>query len=225
MKLLRVGVAHHDCWGTFSTRQYPTISMTELGAVHIVREDHHGALVNSLFRITADSPQELDSYLDYLRTIHSIKQLRIIKKGGNEAAVFIQFLSPTSSYGTVLKSHAIPIGPIVQEKQLEIHTVLTDNPRHTTSVLGELEHIGEVKVLKISDFPEEHAISDLTLKQQQALLQALSHGYYSWPRRMPLKDLAATLGVKRRTFQEHLRLAEAKFMPFAIERLLKERKF
>lgn len=51
---------------------------------------------------------------------------------------------------------------------------------------------------------------DLTPKQMQALMVALTQGYYTWPRKMNLNELAAVSGIKRRTIQENLRRAEAK---------------
>ena len=225
MKILKVGVSHHDCWGSFSTHDYPDVSMTEMGAVKIVREDRAGALVDSFFRITAATPERLREYLTYLKTIPSIKELKIYGMVGTAAYAFIRFLSRTSSYGTVLKAGAMPIGPIVQEHELEIHTVVTEDPKRIVRLLNALEQIGEVQVFKISEFREEPLAAGLTAKQQQALLTALNAGYYSWPRNITLDEISQKQGMKRRTFQEHLRLAETKIIPAAIEKLLKERKF
>lgn len=224
MKILKVGVSHHDCWGTFSTHDYQDVSMTEMGAVKIVRENYAGTLVDSFFRITAATPERLTEYLAYLRTISSIKKLKIYGKISNAAYTHIQFLSPTSSYGTVLKAGAMPVGPIVQEHELEIHTVATENPKGMVKLLNNLAQIGEVKVFRVTDLSEGGGWCTLTLKQQQALLQALDHGYYAWPRRSTLQEIAHKSGAKRRTFQEHLRLAESKVIPLAIEQMLKEKR-
>ncbi len=224
MKLLKVGVYHHGCWGSFSTKDFPNISMTEMGAIRVVKKTKKGALVNCFMHITGERNSDLSRYMAYLKTIPSIKQFKTYEEHDNEAYSFVQFLSSTSSYDSVLKTNALPFGPIVQEKELEIHTVLTEKPTQTTRFLNELEQLGEVKVMKISDFKEENVLAALTDKQRNALLGAFCNNYYSWPRRVNLDQLSAKLGVKRRTFQEHLRLAEAKFIPFAIEKLIKEKK-
>ncbi|MBI2138952.1 helix-turn-helix domain-containing protein [Candidatus Woesearchaeota archaeon] len=225
MKLLEVGVYHHDCWGSFSTKDFPTVSMTELGAVKIVRESKKGILVDSFWRITADTEKELSEYLSYVKKLPSSKKFRVYSINRDTAYVFIQFLSSSSSYASVLKTNAVPCGPIVQENELEIHTVATENPKETARLLGSLEALGEVKVFKIADFKEESLFSGLTHKQQQAILQAFQNDYYTWPRKITLDDLSKRLGVKRRTFQERLRNAEAKLIPFCIEKFVKERKF
>jgi hypothetical protein len=51
---------------------------------------------------------------------------------------------------------------------------------------------------------------ELTPKQQQALQIAFDHGYYQWPRKTNLNDLALASGCNRRTLQENLRRAESK---------------
>ncbi|HLD12776.1 MAG TPA: helix-turn-helix domain-containing protein [Candidatus Nanoarchaeia archaeon] len=222
MKSLKVGVYHHDCWGSFSTKDYPTISMSEMGAVKIVDRSRKGVLVDSFFRITADSVRELDRYLSYVKSLPSLKQVKVHYRKDNRAYVFIQFLSTSSSYDQVLRSKAMPMGPIVQEKELEIHTVATENPGQTTKLLRNLEQLGEVKVFRIADFDEGDVFAHLTGKQQDALLHAFNNNYYDWPRKKSLDMLAKQLGLKRRTFQERLRQAEAKFIPRAIEDQLKK---
>ncbi|MDO8556361.1 MAG: helix-turn-helix domain-containing protein [Nanoarchaeota archaeon] len=223
MKSLKVGVYHHDCWGSFSTKDYPSVSMSELGAVKIVDRSKKGVLVDSFFRITADSEQELDAYLSSLKKIPSLKQVKLHFRKKNRAYVFVQFFSTSSSYDQVLQTNAMPIGPIVQEKELEIHTVATESPKQTTKLLKNLEQLGEVKVFRITDFDEDDVFASLTMKQQDALLHAFNNKYYEWPRKKSLDVLAKQLGLKRRTFQERLRQAEAKFIPRAIEENLKKK--
>ena len=224
MKLLKVGVYHHDCWGSESTKDYPTISMTELGAVHIVKKDDHGVLVDCFWLITADTEKELTSYLKYVQSLPSTKQWKLFMQNGNKAYVYMQFLSKTSSYDSILKTNALPVGPIVQEHEHEIHQVATEKPKETAKLLSNLEALGEVKVYKISDFSEDAVFGALTRKQQDALLTACQNNYYSWPRKLSLDDISKKVGIKRRTFQERLRQAEAKFIPAAIEKIVKEKR-
>lgn len=51
------------------------------------------------------------------------------------------------------------------------------------------------------------ALSD---RQTEAIRAAWADGYYDVPRRTTTTELAAAMGVDRRTFEEHLRLAEEK---------------
>jgi len=51
-------------------------------------------------------------------------------------------------------------------------------------------------------------------KQKKAFELALLEGYYSWPRKVKLIDLAKKMKVSVATFHENLRKAEAKLLPF-----------
>lgn len=53
--------------------------------------------------------------------------------------------------------------------------------------------------------------------QLRALSLAYDHGYYAYPRRVTLRQLAAIAGVSLSTFQESLRKAEAVLLPKLIE--------
>lgn len=51
-------------------------------------------------------------------------------------------------------------------------------------------------------------------KQRQAFDLALKRGYYTWPRKVDLGDLAKEMHVSVATLHENLRKAEAKLLPF-----------
>ena len=53
----------------------------------------------------------------------------------------------------------------------------------------------------------------LSMRQKQALELALNQGYYSYPRRVELAQLAQSSGIAPSTFHAHLRKAENKVMP------------
>ena len=62
----------------------------------------------------------------------------------------------------------------------------------------------------------------LTKNQKKAIEIAYNSGYYTYPRKMSLEDLAKIAGIGISTFQEHLRKAEMKLLPVIIENQLKK---
>ncbi|GAA5047803.1 helix-turn-helix domain-containing protein [Haladaptatus pallidirubidus] len=58
----------------------------------------------------------------------------------------------------------------------------------------------------------ETAISDLSSRQQEALVTAHEMGYYRIPRGATTAEIADEMGVERRTLEEHLRRAENKLV-------------
>ncbi len=67
---------------------------------------------------------------------------------------------------------------------------------------------GPSNVRLMGVFPE------LTAKQERCLDLAITQGYYEYPRKTTLKELAARAGISYSTFQFHLQNAEKKLLPF-----------
>ena len=56
-------------------------------------------------------------------------------------------------------------------------------------------------------------------KQKKAFELAIKNGYYHFPRRIDLKDLASLMDISTQTYHEHLRKAEEKLLPFFSENI------
>jgi predicted DNA binding protein len=56
----------------------------------------------------------------------------------------------------------------------------------------------------------QDALPELTRRQQSVLTAAIDAGYYELPREVTTAELAAEMGLARRTVEEHLRRAEKK---------------
>ncbi|WP_137286576.1 helix-turn-helix domain-containing protein [Halorussus salinisoli] len=80
--------------------------------------------------------------------------------------------------------------PVVVESKREVASVRADRPLLTL----------------------DSALPDLSPRQREALLTATEMGYYRIPRDATTAELAAAVGVERRTFEEHLRRAENKLL-------------
>ena len=79
--------------------------------------------------------------------------------------------------------------------------------------------IKSIKEEKISDIFFPHIFPKLSPKQKYAIELAVKSGYYEYPRRIDLEGLAKISKVKRQTFQENLRRAEKKIVPFLTQSL------
>ena len=65
----------------------------------------------------------------------------------------------------------------------------------------------------------DDALPTLTERQREVLQTAFRQGYYEIPRRTTTEEIAATVGVERRTAEEHLRRSENKLIAGLIEYL------
>jgi len=59
---------------------------------------------------------------------------------------------------------------------------------------------------------------DLTEKQRNAYELAVKEGYYEYPKKIKIKNLAKLFGISYSTFQQHLKYAEKKISEFFVKR-------
>ncbi|MDO8627017.1 MAG: helix-turn-helix domain-containing protein [Candidatus Diapherotrites archaeon] len=78
-------------------------------------------------------------------------------------------------------------------------------------------NILSLKKEKAPDIFIPFSMPKLSEKQRRCLDLAYENGYYSYPRMAKLEELAKKAKISYTTFQEHLRKAEAKIMPFFLE--------
>ncbi|MFH0714484.1 MAG: helix-turn-helix domain-containing protein [Candidatus Diapherotrites archaeon] len=72
---------------------------------------------------------------------------------------------------------------------------------------------------KMTDFYIPHLIPKLTEKQKEAITIAYAKGFYEFPKKTNIERLAKSAKLSPSTFQEHLRKAEEKLLPFILESL------
>jgi predicted DNA binding protein len=60
---------------------------------------------------------------------------------------------------------------------------------------------------------------ELTDKQKAAIKLAIEEGYYKIPREIDVKDLAKKSRLAFSTFQNHLRKAESKLIPYSFSKI------
>ena len=76
---------------------------------------------------------------------------------------------------------------------------------------GELVSINQKKINNFSILSMQ---PELTGKQKRAMELAIKENYYSYPRKVELRDLAKLMKISYSTFQAHIRKAEQKLIPF-----------
>ncbi len=65
---------------------------------------------------------------------------------------------------------------------------------------------------KLGDIYVANPLPQLSGKQREALQLAIAHGYYNYPRKIELQQLAKLMKLTSSTYQEHLRKAEGKLI-------------
>jgi predicted DNA binding protein len=204
-----IGVHHKGCWGSESTVPFPSISMKEVGPIDVQKEDDYVRLT-ATWNVTFEHKETFLAYLDSLDQYKMIEDIRLIRLENQYALLKVTWKNKDSSYARVFNQKCLFVSPVTQEQGYEKYTIITEDPKEVRNILEKLECIGEVKLFSIGKLEHEENKFKLTSKQMNALVLAMSHGYYEWPKHANLNDIAEISGINRRTLQENLRRAETK---------------
>jgi len=132
------------------------------------------------------------------------------------------------------KHDCLLLPPLRYERGGKVVCIITLDPENMTRFYQDIQESFRVEVQSkreinaiSQDQPMlsvESLVPDLSERQQEAILMAWQAGYYEIPRETTTEELATRMDVDRRTFEEHLRLAEHKFIGALVNRLLNTRR-
>jgi len=77
-----------------------------------------------------------------------------------------------------------------------------------------------IEQTKIEELFLPHIMPKLSEQQKKVLQIAVNQGYYDFPRKIDLDDIAKQMKLTKQTIQQHLRIAEKKLVPFLTENIL-----
>lgn len=222
LKEATIAVYHQDCYCSESTERFPGVSLRQESPVVYITRRPKGMTYQVLWGATTHSKSEMDEYLGYLKGHALTKKLVMLNRTPTKALFFHRTLNRSSSYESVLKNDVVYSSPIRVSGGMEIHDIISMDPKDMNKALKELESIGETRILRLGDYTPKTASCGLTQKQKKAIMMALDNGYYEWPKKINLDELASMERISRRSLQERLRRAESKIFPRYIEDALKE---
>lgn len=156
---------------------------------------------------------------------------------GEQVIITSQCLRPhtQNTIESYLNKHdCLLLPPLRYERGGKIVRVITLSPENMTRFYQDVQDSFRVEVQSkreinaiSQDQPMlsvESLVPDLSERQQEAILMAWQAGYYEIPREITTEKLATRMHVDRRTFEEHLRLAERKFIGALVNRFFNTRR-
>jgi len=121
-------------------------------------------------------------------------------------------------YSVVFDRRIIYIKPVVQRTDGYEDWEIASWDRDVLMKIMENSHFDMklvfVRKLKKSDLFLPQIQPEISEKQKQAINLAIKNGYYNFPRKNDLNELSKVAKVSKQTFQENLRKAENKLIPF-----------
>jgi len=210
-----IGVRHKGCWGSLCTVKFPEIIMKEKGPINVEKVGKKVRL-NATWEVSFPNKKYFEDFLKHIKSYEMIEFVKIIEMNKETVLLRTIWVNDRCSYDIVLKNNCLYTSPVIQKDGYEIYDIITKDPQELIKLIENLDEIGEAKLFSVGRMTQKNHFK-LTDKQANALQIAVSHNFYEWPRKISLDEISVMVGMKRRTFQENLRKAEAKVFPYLIK--------
>lgn len=148
-----------------------------------------------------ESELEADEHVRHVQRLDGENLLITKPSCGTYSAIY-------ENHGTLRRSNT------VSGRQRE-HNVLVFRREDLKHIIDDLETCGTVTLGKLEEF-RASTDSPLTQREREVITEALTRGYYEWPREITNQDLAKELEISRATLHEHLRKAERRLLSSAL---------
>ncbi len=210
MKEVVFSIYHHDCWGPKTSEAFPELKIKLMSNPVFQRQKGKGGVFTALWNFKAHDTTQLNDVVSYVRGLPTTVKFEPVQKGMTSITALMGIKTDGLAMSRLLENNCHIAKPLVVQGGLEHWDVITEEGLGTKKLLDELAEVGEIKVKSLGKHEVENNEFELTEKQREALNLAIRRGYYSWPRKVTLEELAELAGVSRVTFENHLRKAEAR---------------
>lgn len=140
-----------------------------------------------------------------------------------EAVIGCKCATDNSTISLIEWAECIPVMPVSYHGGMERCRVLAFTRETLDRAISELSKVAKVRILATSVVPRKSArgaitvpvdefLGTLTKKQLAAFVAAMQMGYYGMPKGTTVEEIAVRQGMKRSTYEEHLRKAELKIL-------------
>jgi len=140
-----------------------------------------------------------------------------------EAVIGCRCATDNSTVAMIEWAGCIPVMPVNYRGGLEYCRVLAFTKDSLNGAISSLSKVSKLEIENKSVIPRESArgaitvpvdefLGTLTKKQLAAFIAAMQMGYYGMPKGVTIDEIASEQGMKRSTYEEHLRKAELKIL-------------
>ncbi|WP_227132842.1 helix-turn-helix domain-containing protein [Halorubellus salinus] len=155
-----------------------------------------------------------------------------IERGDEQIIITSECLRPHTEQnveGYLERHDCLLLPPLRYENGGKLVRVLTLDPENLTRFYQDIQdsfHVTVRSKREIDSVTQDRPllsvdtlIPELSDRQEEAVVSAWEEGYYAIPRETTTEELATALDIDRRTFEEHLRIAENKLVGTLVEQL------
>ena len=197
-----------------SSEDYYSCELTKKIPVRVTVLAVNGSVGLGFYEALDNNYENLERYVKQMQESPQIKDIRVTHRSEKRIWTRVAHkLDYPSIHDTILESGSMTILPIIIEKGVQYHNILSPTPQAFRELHKKLQdRFTSSQLRAISSKPTETVQDLLTDKQYEALNLAFQRGYYDVPRRCTLEELAGILGIKRVAMQERIRRAELRIM-------------
>jgi predicted DNA binding protein len=211
MHIAELDILHKGCWGSEIGIQFPEHKFSSIDCRWV-----KGEVVHILE--AKGSREEFKQIIRYLRGRSDVSRVEILaeRKEDLHLRITTKKTKNTGQFSDIFFEHdCFPVAPTRFEKSSELWTLGAASKKNILTVYALLKRKHPVQM----NFLEEDAFADtLTEKQKEALQYARLFGYYEWPRKRSVTEIAKLVGIPKTVFLSHLRKAERKIIAGHISR-------
>ncbi|MBI2445305.1 helix-turn-helix domain-containing protein [Candidatus Micrarchaeota archaeon] len=202
------------------------LDVTVLSVYLSLYKKGRSTFINKVFSVSGpDAPEYIRRMCE--KTSASISRYVVHHVEDNYVFFSIPLDPDTISYHAwVLDDRTFFIRPFVLKGGYEYWTVASWDKKALTGLFKRAKAASESAKIELLSLKQSavdlfvpDALQRLGHVQANVLQNAITQGYYGYPRKVSLKQLAKNVGLSPATIREHLRKAEAKILPAATEQL------
>ncbi|MBW2995897.1 helix-turn-helix domain-containing protein [Candidatus Woesearchaeota archaeon] len=162
----------------------------------------------------------------FLKDLKKDKTVLKLEQKGNFIVTLNKRPGWMAIYMPLWDKRIIQVKPVVQRTDgTELWEMACWDKEPLAHILERLPPEFEIKIksiqqTKLDDIFLPHIRPNLTEKQNRVIKLAVDRGYFEFPRKANLDDLAKELKLTKQTVQQHLRAAEKKLIPFLTENII-----
>lgn len=214
MRILYLEISQHDCYLCQLTKIYPNITLI---VPYIETRLNEPVESGYIYVSNIDSLEQSHFIINYLRS-HCL-DVDIILKSKDQVLLGYK-MKETSFWRFVRESASKVIFPIIAKMGVENWLIVTEKSslKHenklkqsevSPSMLEGLHHINEIYSLT-------KLLKSLTPAERNLIKRAYFGGYFEYPRRITIKDIARDYGVSPNTIAKRLKNIEKKVFSWLV---------
>ena len=181
-----------------------------------------------------EAGEEIEHFVGELKKQERVRQVNIVEKTEKKALVYLRSKPDSLLIETVARTGCIPLEPSLTKGGVDSCAIYVPSEKELRNLYSTLKDHYEVKLLSkkhlnpgetkpaaylgLRELLELKTLSArLSARQFEVFTYAARKGYFDYPKKIELEEIAESIGLKPATASEHLRKAQSKIVPFVAE--------